>query len=197
MRARQQGFTLIEALIAFVILSVGLLGIVSLQALSKTSQHEAIQRARAVSLADAMIERVRINPAGVQSYIDSNPLGGDPNSPEPSPNCQTLLAEACDPNQIAEYDLWLWERALVGTSVQAAGANAGGLAEARGCITFDSANSRLSTGTLNVTIQWRGLQETRDAVQAGETVCGGGAAGTNPNRRQISVNTFVFNEDDL
>ena len=46
--ASQRGFTLIEALIAFVILSVGLLGIVSLQAMAKTSQHLAIQHTRAV-----------------------------------------------------------------------------------------------------------------------------------------------------
>ena len=95
---QQRGFTLIEALIAFVILSVGLLGIVSLQALSKTSQHQAIQRSRAVTLADAMVERIRINPAAVATYIASNPLGDDPNSPEPSPDCSSA---ACDPNELA------------------------------------------------------------------------------------------------
>ena len=190
----QRGFTLIEALIAFVILSVGLLGIVSLQALSKTSQHQAIQRSRAVTLADAMVERIRINPSAVQTYIASNPLGDDPNSPEPSPDCRT---GPCDPNYLAAHDLWEWERELAGVMVQAGGASAGGLIDPRGCITFTSTNGRLSTGIMRVAVQWRGLQETRDAVQGGEPVCAGAAAGTDANRRQVVINTFVLDEDDL
>ena len=76
--ARQRGFTLIEALIAFVILSIGLLGIVSLQAMAKTSQHLAVQHTRAVTLADALVERIRINPAAIASYNIglNNPVGG-------------------------------------------------------------------------------------------------------------------------
>ncbi|QIB64782.1 type IV pilus modification protein PilV [Kineobactrum salinum] len=64
----QRGMTLIEALAAFVILSVGLLGIVGLQALSKTAQHQAIQRSRAVALGNDMLERIRSNPAGLETY---------------------------------------------------------------------------------------------------------------------------------
>ena len=61
-RSSQRGFTLIEALITFVILSIGLLGIAGLQALSKTSQHQSIQRTRAVGLAEALVERIAALP---------------------------------------------------------------------------------------------------------------------------------------
>ncbi len=67
-RHSQRGFTLIEALIAFVLLSVGLLGIVSLQAMAKSSQQLALQHTRAVTIADAIVERIRVNPAGMAVY---------------------------------------------------------------------------------------------------------------------------------
>lgn len=191
----QQGFTLIEALIAFVILSVGLLGIVSLQTLSKTSQHHAVQRTRAVTLADAIVERIRINPAGLSTYnIGLNPVGTDPNSPEPSPDC---VAVACDPNELAAHDLWSWEQSLVGAMVTADGGNAGGLVEPRGCIVFTPDDGRARTGQLNVIVQWRGLQSSSDAVQPGESVCGGETAGDDVFRRQVISNTFVVDETEF
>ena len=192
---RQQGFTLIEALIAFVILSIGLLGIVSLQALSKTSQHHAVQRTRAVTLADAIVERIRINPAGLAQYnIGLNPLGSDPNAPEPNPDC---IASACDPNELAAHDLWAWEQALAGAMVTVGSDNTGGLVEPRGCILFTPADGRTRTGQLNVIIQWRGLQASSDAVQAGEAICGGEDAGEDIYRRQVVTNTFVVDETEF
>lgn len=194
-RLRHRGFTLIEALIAFVILSVGLLGIVSLQTLSKTSQHHAVQRTRAVTLADGIVERIRINPAGLETYnIGLNPVGLDPNSPEPDPNCH---ATACDPNELAVHDLWAWEQSLVGAMVTADGDNAGGLVEPRGCIVFTPTAGRARTGQLEVIIQWRGLQASRDAVQAGEAACGGDDAGEDIFRRQLVTSTFVVDETEF
>ena len=47
-------------------------------------------------------------------------------------------------------------------------------------------------------IQWRGLQETFDAVQAGEAVCGDGAdAGDDKYRRQVVINTYVVDEAEF
>ena len=188
----QSGFTLIEALIAFVILSVGLLGIVSLQALSKQSQHQAVQRARAVTMADGIVERIRINPGALVNYVtDTTPVSI---LLEPAPDCQ---AAACDPNELADHDLWAWEQTLEGAMITVGGANAGGLINPNGCILFTPIPGKLRTGLLNVIIQWQGLHNSTDAVQAGEAACGGAAANSDPFRRQISVNTFVIDEQEL
>lgn len=191
----QRGFTLIEALIAFVILSVGLLGIVSLQAMAKTSQHLALQHTRAVTLADAIVERIRVNPAGIEVYNigTGNPIG-ETSSSEPSPDCRTA---ACTPEQLAAHDLWAWEQAMLGAGAKAGGENTAGLIVPRGCIVFAPAPDRTRTGQLSVIIQWRGLQESYDAVQGSETICGGLAAGQDKYRRQVVTNTYVVDEEEF
>lgn len=194
-RRRASGYLLIENLIAMVILSIGVLGIITLLTVSKTSQHQAIQRARAVSLADAIVERIRINPAAVQTYnIGLNPVGDAPETAEPNPDCRT---SACNPDELAAHDLWLWEQALAGTTVTADGDNLAGLIEPRGCVVFTPATPKVRTGLVNVIIQWRGLEETYDAVQGSEVVCGGAASGSDNFRRKVIANTFVIDEMEI
>jgi len=191
----QRGFTLIEALIAFILLSVGLLGIVSLQAMAKSSQQLALQHTRAVTIADAIVDRIRVNPAGIEVYnigADS-PVGVTPMM-EPSPDCGAV---ACTPAQLAAHDLWAWEQALLGAGAQVSGTNTAGLIDPRGCIVFTAAPDRARTGQLNVIIQWRGLKESYDAVQSGEVTCGGEDAGTDKFRRQVVTNTYVVDEEEF
>lgn len=195
---QQHGFTLIEALIAFVILSVGLLGIVSLQAMAKTSQHLAIQHTRAVTLADAIVERIRVNPGGIATYNIglNNPIDGTVFSAEPSPDCK---AAPCSTTELANYDLWLWEQALMGEGATVSGEGTAGLNEPHGCILFAPAPGRARTGQLTVIIQWRGLHESYDAVQSGEAVCNDEtvSGGSDDFRRQVVSNTYVVDESEF
>ncbi|MCB1843521.1 MAG: type IV pilus modification protein PilV [Halioglobus sp.] len=198
-RSLQAGFTMIEALVTFVVLAIGVLGIVSLMTTSKTAQHEAAQRARAVSMADGMLERIRENPDALASYLRGvgNPVGQGSITSEPSPNCE---ANVCDPNDMAAHDLWAWEQQMDGSrvTISGAGTTSAGLKEPRGCVTFDNFAGRANTGRLTVRLQWRGLHETSDGVPAvGGVACGGDAAGTDPFRRQVEVSTFVVDEGEL
>lgn len=194
----QRGFTLFEVLIAFLILSVGLAGVVSLQALSKTSQHQAIQRSRAVALAEEMMEMVRGNPAAVNNYAVGGALGGGTINAVPDPDCRTA---DCTAQQLATFDRWTWEQALDGAGVVAAdGGGAGaGLLQPRGCIVFtaDALNGKVRTGQVAVVLQWRGLQETGDGVQGG-FVCGADVATEDVGfRRQVVINSYVVDELEL
>ncbi len=56
-----KGFSLLEVLIAMIILSVGLLGLASLQANTLKMNHGAYQRGQAVFLAYDMMDRMRAN----------------------------------------------------------------------------------------------------------------------------------------
>ena len=58
-----RGFTLVEALVALVVLSIGLLGIAGLQITSLKANHGSATRTQAVYLAYDIIDRMRANPA--------------------------------------------------------------------------------------------------------------------------------------
>ena len=60
---RTRGFTLIEALVALLVLSIGLLGVAALQLTSLRSNHGSAMRSQATFLAYDIIDRMRANRA--------------------------------------------------------------------------------------------------------------------------------------
>ncbi len=65
---RQSGFTLLEVLVAILVLSIGLLGLAGLMASSIRNNHSAQQRTQATWLAYDVIDRMRVNrPAAIAS----------------------------------------------------------------------------------------------------------------------------------
>lgn len=60
-KSTQRGFSLMEVLIALLIMSIGLLGLAALQATSLKSNHGAYQRSQAIFLAYDIIDRMRAN----------------------------------------------------------------------------------------------------------------------------------------
>lgn len=61
MRTPQQGATLIEVLVAIIVLSIGLLGMAGLQAASVQSNYSAYYRSQATILASDIADRMRAN----------------------------------------------------------------------------------------------------------------------------------------
>lgn len=67
-RARQRGLSLVEVLVAVVLLSIGLLGLAGLQASGMRVGLGSIHRSQAAQLAQDMIERLRANVAQAGAY---------------------------------------------------------------------------------------------------------------------------------
>lgn len=64
-----QGFSLIEVLIAFVILVVGLLGATTLIIRSSQVNVNAYETEQIAMLANTMVRKIRANPDGIDTYI--------------------------------------------------------------------------------------------------------------------------------
>lgn len=93
---RQQGFTLLEVLIALLVLSIGLLGLAALQTTGLRSNEMASMRTTATQLAYDISDRMRANPAGV----DTN---------------EYVLAGGATPTgtSVAALDLIAWYNAVI------------------------------------------------------------------------------------
>jgi len=68
LRRRQAGLSLIEVLVAVVLLSIGLLGLAGLQASGMRVGQSSIHRSQAAQLAHDMIERMRADVAHAGAY---------------------------------------------------------------------------------------------------------------------------------
>ena len=196
----EQGVSLIEVLITLVVLSIGLLGMAGLQVLSKQANFEAYQRTLATHLVDSMIERIKANPTDAANYQTgssgvNSPLGGATIKTEPTPACDN--GNSCTNTQLRAHDLWAWEQMIDGAMVQDSNNNSvGGLFNPRGCIIHTPEAKKTNTGRVTVILTWGSQIETSDAIQSGEATCGGGKAGSDSNRRQVSVDTYLYDDSE-
>lgn len=114
---QQRGFTLIEALVAFLILSVGMLGIASLQTVSLRSGQTAALRTVAVIKAGEILERIRANPTQMNLYAattgDTGVEGG----------CNTGV-NRCTLADMAADDIYTWKQSLTDALPNNAGTTA-------------------------------------------------------------------------
>jgi type IV pilus assembly protein PilV len=97
---RQSGVSIVEALVALLILSVGMLGIAGLYLESLRSNRTAVSRTLAVHLVNDMADRIRSNRAGLIQYALA-----DGTAPSGARDC---LANLCTPVQLALYDKVQW-----------------------------------------------------------------------------------------
>lgn len=104
---QQRGFTMVESLVALVVLSVGLLGIASLYVTSLRTGRTAMLRTQAVTLVGDMADRIRANGRAGDAY-DSASYGG-------GPALQGCVAGVnCSAEELAEDDLASWITAVDG-----------------------------------------------------------------------------------
>lgn len=117
---KQNGFSLIEVLIALLILAIGLFGMASLMMTSMKSNQSASMRSQASWLAYDMFERMRLNS---DIAINSSSYVTAANAAAPSnPNCKS---SGCSATNVAVQDLFEWKTQLVQSGLTGAVARTG------------------------------------------------------------------------
>lgn len=102
----QSGITLIEVLVTILIIAIGLLGLLGMQAKSLASHKDSFDRKTTVELLSQITERMRSNHLGFMSgnYESQLAVGG---AIQIAPSCGSTIA--CNPEQIALADIAQWQ----------------------------------------------------------------------------------------
>lgn len=100
----QAGISIVESLVAMVVLSTGMLGIAGLYLESMRANRTALSRTTAVQLINDMADRIRANRGGLTDY--SLAAGTPPTS------ARDCVANTCTTAQLAAYDKTRWYTAV-------------------------------------------------------------------------------------
>ena len=133
-----RGFTLIEALIAFFILSVGMLGIASLQAISLKAGKTSVYSSVAMMKVDEILESMRANPNVLATYEGAGAMQ----------SCWD--STVCTETELAESDVYWWKENL----------KAGLPSTAAGVVRVTAATAPSKMATVEITLSWKERNKT-------------------------------------
>ena len=97
--SRQHGFSLLETLVATLLLGIGLLGLAGLQSSQSRLIQLADQHSRAALAVQALAARMRVNPAGLRGNAYHLACGVTP------PAATDCRASSCSPAELAAWDV--------------------------------------------------------------------------------------------
>lgn len=105
-KTRQHGFTLVEVLVALVVLSIGLLGMAKMVMVSSHSNDSAYLRSQATAMAYQAMDSMRANLIGATAGGYATGLGVMPGA---AGNCSAY----CDNPTLALSDVYWWKQHLL------------------------------------------------------------------------------------
>lgn len=160
----QQGTTLIEVLIAIVVLAIGLLGTAALQTRAQQAELESYQRSQALILAQDMLNRISSNRGAARCY---DTMDGDENYVGTGFTYDPAV-DACsgwgtvETRARADADIQEWSDLLAGSAETLDGTRVGSMTGARGCVRYvgtDSAGNDVDWYL--VSVAWQGQTSTQ------------------------------------
>jgi type IV pilus assembly protein PilV len=136
-----RGVSIVESLVALVVISVGMLGIAGLYLSSLQAGRSAKMRSQAVNLASSMADRIRANRQAARTDYLTATYGG-------APATQNCLAATCSPAALAQDDLARW---IADIRADLPGVPA----TTTGTVTFTAGAAPNPADTFLITVTWR------------------------------------------
>jgi len=196
---RVRGFSLIEILVAILIVVVGLLGLAGLQARAQVAEFESYQRAQALVLLYDMVERLHSTHITAPCFaVTSDVANGTPYFGDGSSVTPACSSSNPTDNAIAVASMTEWDTLLKGGAEKkgAAATNVGAMIGARGCVSYNAATEYLNaatgvalagTGEYTVAVSWQGMADTFTPTAN----CGNGLYGSETKRRTVWATTRI------
>lgn len=151
--ARSGGFSLIEIMVAVLIVSVGVLGVAGLQLISLRNNTSAMYRTQGFLAAYEIIDRARANPDQDYSILLADPI--------PAVGVNDCEDVACTPAQMRDFDIATWLCDLEFDAALCAfdpNLDNGGLPGGDASIVWAQNTdgvTGITTTTVSVTVQWQ------------------------------------------
>ncbi len=101
----QTGISMVEVLVAIVVLSFGLLGLAGLQADGLRGNNDAYMRSQATLMAYDMLDRMRANLQGVENGFYDDLFSTTPADP-------ACISSGCTIQEMSEHDAFEWNQKL-------------------------------------------------------------------------------------
>jgi len=162
---RQQGFSMLEVLIAVLVFSLGMIGLAGLMIFAIQSNHVGYLRTQATFLAHNMANRMAANPAGLwgtggtSSYNITSILA-------PGAGITMTCAAGCSPADLATHDIQVWSQQLNTFLPNAKGAINCSAAN----LTYQPTGPQIANrppygGTCQMVLQWNEASAGNNAAQ--------------------------------
>lgn len=155
------GMALIEALIALLVVAIGMMGIASLILQSLRESEAALAQTQAVNLVSDMQERIRANPGAGAAY-DCAAYSSGPAERGCAP--ASGAGSNCTPPELAEDDLARWQSS-VSVALPSSGA---GLCEAN--VIYVAPGSAAEASKYRISVSWRQRNGGTPAVYQSDLV---------------------------
>lgn len=147
------GYSLIEVMIALVVLSIGLLGLAALQTISMRFNHDSYGRTQAAFQVYDIVDRMRVNRTGSGGNAQVNYDNVSLSATGTNNDC---VANACTSAELSADDIFTWKTATASLLPQ------GEAAICRGSFnpTFTSCTVNASGAVYDIVVRWKENDQT-------------------------------------
>lgn len=146
-QAKSSGFSLVEVMVALLVLSIGLLGLAALQTTSLQYNTDSYTRTQATLLAYDIIDRMRANSIGLNA--GNYDVATDAAAATAKADTAACGTSNCIPGDVAKYDLGQWYARMESLLPEST------VTGKRATIVRDSTPTSATFNTVTITIRWK------------------------------------------